>query len=105
MIRYESIPRAPKPPGFLIEIYDSRDLNTNDFKIIGRVEANAGKLHSVNNTIENLKEKARQMGGDALINLTNNPHEGRMITRTNYGYVSSSPREVWVAEVIVWIKK
>jgi len=103
-IRYETLYREPKPANFPIEIYESSDI-TRPYKVIGIIQANAGKLHSTKDTIRKLKAEARKMGGDALIDLSFGASKGRMITKTQTGYVSGSAREIWTAKVIVWIEE
>jgi hypothetical protein len=103
IIRYETIYREPKPSNFPIDIYESSNLN-RPYKVIGIVTANAGKWHSTQDTIEQLKKVAREMGGEALMDLGFATSDGRIIQRTATGYVSGSARENWGAKVIVWEK-
>ncbi len=67
--------------------------------------ANAGKFHSNKDTINRLKSLARQMGGDALLDLSFGASAARMISKTQYGYTSGSVRENWAAKVIIWEKQ
>ena len=69
-VPYESEPRAPKSADFPIEIIDVHDID-RPYKVIGLVQANAGKKHSVEDTLEKLRDAARQMGADALLGLQN----------------------------------
>ncbi len=103
VISYETTYRDPKPFDFPIDIYESNNL-TKAYKTIGIVKANAGKLHSSQDTINRLKILARQMGGDALLDLGIEAHDGRVIQRTSYGYIGYSPRQIWFAKVITWEK-
>ena len=100
-IPYETNPRDPKPDNFPIEIFDSKDL-TMPYKIIGIVQADAGKKHSVADVLQKFRSLARRMGGDALIDLTNQPI-GTGIPTSKGGIVySGHVRELWQAKVIVW---
>lgn len=71
-IQYETITRTPKPPDFPIEILDTANIN-RPYKVIGLVQANAGKRHNTADVIEQLKSEARKLGGDALIDLQQQP--------------------------------
>lgn len=99
-IRYETSARSPKPSDFPIEILDAANI-VKPYKVIGVVEANAGKLHSPTDTINHLKRQARAMGGDALLNLQHGPGAG-MIMPVGSSYMYGNLREIWTAKVIVW---
>ena len=100
-IPYETTARQPKPVDYPIEIYESKGLN-RPFKVIGIVQANAGKRHSVSATLEELRIQARKMGGDALIDLTNQPIGAGVPTSSGGIIYSGHVREFWQAKVIVW---
>lgn len=100
-IKYDSTFRNKKPQSFEMNIYESTNLE-RPYRIIGIVEANAGKLHDVSDTLENLKDEARKMGGDALLDLTVESSKGRMIIKQPYGYTAGNLREKWIAKVIIW---
>lgn len=101
VVNLESSLRDPKPDNFPIDIYDSVSLSRG-YKVIGTVMANAGKLHSTHNTINILKAKARNMGGDALLDLGISTSDGRLIQKLGSGYAASGLRENWAAKVIIW---
>jgi hypothetical protein len=101
LIRYETVIREPKPANYPVDIYESSNLNRR-YKIIGIVTANAGKFHSPADTLEYLKNAARKMGGAALMDLGFASSDGRIIQKTDSGYISGSVRENWGAKVIVW---
>jgi len=66
------------------------------------VQVNAGWKHSVADVIEILRDRARQMGTDALIDLTNQPI-GMGIPLKGMGTIySGHVRELWQVKVIVW---
>lgn len=100
-IPYETTARQPKPDNYLIDIYDSKDVN-RPYKVIGIVQADAGKRHSVADTLEKLRSQARQMGGDALVDLTNQPIGIGVPTSKGGTIYSGHVRELWQAKVIVW---
>jgi hypothetical protein len=85
-IVYETQRREAKPPDYPIEILESPSVS-RPYKVIGVVEANAGKLHSSEDTLNKLRAAARQMGADALLDV-------------NRG--SRGPREIWSAKAIAW---
>lgn len=71
-VPYETRARTPKPDDFPIEIVESKNI-TKPYKVIGLVQVNAGKKHSVADTLEKLRSAARQLGADALIDFSNQP--------------------------------
>jgi hypothetical protein len=106
-IRYETIIRPPKPSDYPIEILDRENIK-HPYKVIGIVQAEARRSHNIDDVIEHLKNEARKMGGDALIDLQHgvlkedaissyygNPHYGSVYTYEFY-------RQIWSAKVIVW---
>ena len=103
-VRYETSDRPPKPVDYPLEIYDSVNL-TKPSKVIGIVQANAGKLHDPAYTLEYLKVEARKIGGDALIDLAAGPSAARALTQVGSTYVAGSVREIWTAKVIVWLEE
>jgi len=100
-IKYETIVRTPKSLNYPIEIIAPANLNRS-YKVIGVIQANAGKLHSTKDTIEHLKAEARKMGGDALIDLQQRASKGGVIAPAGDMYVYGNVREIWSAKVIVW---
>ena len=101
VIKYETSSRLPKSENYPIEIFESTDVKCH-YKVIGVVQANAGKLHNPSDTIEHLKIKARQMGGDALIDLQQGPSSGGVVMPVGNMYTYGNVREIWSAKVIVW---
>jgi hypothetical protein len=100
-IPYETGSRDPKPSDYAIEILESSHLN-RPFKVIGVVQANAGKLHSVKDTLEHLRAEARKMGGDALIDLDQGPAQSEAMGPGKRYSFEDRVREIWSAKVIVW---
>jgi hypothetical protein len=104
-IKYETTSRAAKAPDHPMEIVDSVAA-TRPYKVIGQVQANAGKLHSVDDTLERLKAEARKMGGDALLDLQQDPAKRGGIAPIGAGFsVDDNLREIWSAKVIIWTDK
>jgi hypothetical protein len=99
-VPYETEPRAPKPKDFPIEILDAHGIN-RPYKVIGLVQANAGKKHSVEDTLEKLRDAARQMGADALLSLDNKPLGAAIPSQGGVIY-SGHARDLWKAKAIVW---
>jgi hypothetical protein len=100
-IPYETTSRAPKPQDYPMEIVESAGLS-RPYKVIGVVQANAGKLHSVKNTLEHLRTDARKMGGDALMDLEQGPVKKDLTGPFRNYRFEDSVREDWSAKVIVW---
>jgi hypothetical protein len=99
-VPYETTARAPKPDNFPIELYESKDIE-KPYKVIGIVQADAGKRHSVAATLEKLRSAARRMGADALIDLSNQPIGGGVPSNGGTIY-SGHVRDLWSAKAIVW---
>ncbi len=85
-----------------MDIVESSNIN-RPYKIIGVVEANAGKLHSVKDTLEHLRASARKMGGDALMDLQKSPVKSEPTGPLRSYRFDDSVREVWSARVIIWV--
>jgi len=99
-IPYESAPRAPKPADFPIEIIDPHDID-RPYKVIGMVQVNAGKKHSVEDILEKLRDAARQMGADALLGFDSQPVGVAVPSQGGVVY-SGHVRELWRTKAIVW---
>jgi hypothetical protein len=100
-IQYETITRPPKSADFPMEIFDLANIN-RPYKVIGVVQANAGKRHSTADVIEKLKNEARKLGGDALIDLQQQPIGAGIPTSQGGMIYSGHVRDLWRAKVIVW---
>lgn len=100
-INFEINERESKSSNYPIEILDSINID-QPYKIIGIVQANAGKLHSIEDTIEHLKAEARNLGGDALIDLQQGTSKGGFIAPAGNMYVYGNIRNIWSAKVIAW---
>ena len=100
-VPYETIDRSPKPDNFPIEILDSRNI-TKPYKVIGFVQADAGKNHSVQDMLEKLRAGARKMGADALVDLGNQPIGAGVPSSSGGTIYSGHVRDLWTAKAIVW---
>lgn len=99
-IRYESEARTPKPESHPIEILESRAV-TRPHRVIGMVQVNAGAKFNVSDPIEALRIQARKLGGDALIDLSQQPIGAGTVSQGT-GVYSGHVRDLWTAKVIVW---
>ncbi len=100
-VPFETQARPPKPDDFRIEILESKDI-TKPYKVIGLVQVNAGKNHSVEDTVEKLRAAARQMGADALVDLSNQPIGAGVPASSGGTIYSGHVRDLWSAKAIVW---
>lgn len=100
-IPYDTTARQPKPNDFPIPILESNSTN-RPYIVIGVVQANAGKLHDPRDTLEQLRQAAREMGGDALMDLQQGSSGSTVVEPMGNGFVAANPREIWSAKVIVW---
>ena len=100
-IRYETIVRPPKPEDYAMEIVDSGNI-TVSYRVIGLVQVDAGKNYNVEKAIEILRDEARKMGGDALLDLEQGPSTGGVFVPIGDTYIYSQARQIWKAKVIVW---
>jgi len=102
-VRYETIQRPSKPVAYPIEIFDAKDIK-RPYKVIGLVRVEVRKRHDIEDTIEHLKIEARKMGGDALVDLKQQPI-GAGIPYQGGTVYSGHVRDLWTAKVIVWEQK
>lgn len=100
-VPFETTVRTPKADDFPIEILESREV-TRPYKVIGLVQANAGKRHSIGDTLEKLRTAARQMGADALLDL-NNELIGVGVPAQGGTIYSGHVRDLWRAKAIIWV--
>lgn len=102
-IQYETISRPPRSTDFPIEILDTTNIN-RPYKVIGLVQADAGWQNNTTDVTEKLKSEARKLGGDALIDLQQQPI-GVGIPASQGGMIySGHVRDLWSAKVIIWQK-
>jgi len=96
----DNTPRAEKPEGHRIEIFDSAGLH-RPYKIIGTVIASTGPFHHVIDAIEHLQDEAAKMGGDALIDVVQGLPEGQEMPSGGW-FIFGNTGQIWSAKVIVW---
>lgn len=107
VIRYEEENRQPKPFDFPIPVLDKAKID-RPYKIIGQIQIDTSKSDFATLIVEQLKDEARKLGGDALIDLQKQPLEtsfsfgaGYPINQHDLSY-SGHFRDLWMAKVIVW---
>lgn len=112
---YETAPRTPKPTANAVEVLDSSKVR-RPYRVIGFVKTEAAKTRDTAEIVARLQNEARQLGGDALLDLSHGPADGaapspvfshlksggalpqECLSYFEYG----SSQEVWAARVIVW---
>lgn len=100
-VRYEKTERLSKPENYPIEILEPRDIK-RPYKVIGFVQIEAGKLHDTAKVVERLRGEARKMGGDALMELQQQPIGVGIPQQGGGTFYSGHVRDLWTAKVIVW---
>jgi hypothetical protein len=100
-IRYEAVGRASRPKDAAIEVLDLHDI-CRPYKVIGIVEANAGKLHNNEDTLNHLKKEAGKIGADAITELDVGEGSGVVAAPAGGTWVAGRPRKNWRAKAIVW---
>lgn len=103
-INFETSQRPERPIDHPIEIIE-KDQIKRAYKVIGIVRVNVGKLADPSSAINRLREEARKMGGDALIEI--GIEDGRSGVIVPLGNVSTfgSTRVNYAAKVIVFEDK
>jgi hypothetical protein len=99
-INYSGEARPPKPASYVMEILESSKL-TRPYRVIGIVQVNAGAKLNTRDPIRVLRDEARAMGGDALVDLSQQPVGAGMMSGGTAIY-SGHARDLWTAKVIVW---
>ena len=102
-VRYELTDRTSKPKNYPIEIFESKDLH-RPYKVIGLVQAEARRRHNIEDQIEHLRIKAREMGADALVGLQHVPI-GVGVPSQGGTIYSGHSRDLWTAKAIVWVSE
>jgi hypothetical protein len=106
VLRYESTARPPKSLDTPITILDKATI-TRPYKVIGLIKIDASTQHFSVEIIEQIKMEARKLGGDAVIDLQQQPLEsslpiGSFPTGQADLTYSGHLRDLWSAKVIVW---
>ena len=105
VLRYETMIRLPKSVDFPIPILDKATIN-RPYKVIGLIKIDAGTRQFTAEIIEQIKSEARKLGGDALIDLEQQPLESSFpIDQPSSSlFYTGHLRDLWTAKVIVWEK-
>ena len=91
---------ASKPDNYPVEIVEKKNTN-RAYKVVGTINAPVGRDQSAFKAIERLKMMARNMGGDALLDLREESVSGSAELFT--GGVRYRSRSVFLStKVIVW---
>ncbi|MFV1883746.1 MAG: hypothetical protein ACMZ7B_04615 [Balneola sp.] len=99
-LAYESNPRTPKPIDHPVEIIDAENINT-EYKVIGEITIFGDVFSSSQEMRKELFNRARIMGGDAIINFESTPvvYDRYNKKGTNK---SSNGDVIWKGKVIVF---
>jgi len=96
----DSTAYASKPDKYLVEIVKKKDTD-RAYKAIGTISAPVEGDQSATEAVEKLKTMARNMGGDALLDLQEESVSGS--AELAFGSVTYRSRRVFLsAKVIVW---
>lgn len=82
-ISYDDTRRVPKAENFEVKVYNQEQLNVNDYKIIGEISVE-GCSCEIEKMLKEIKDKVRQEGGDALIDLNLGDGVGGRISTDTY---------------------
>ena len=95
--RYES-----KPDNYPIEIFEVKKIY-REHKIIGKIRTPLGRTQSATEAIEKLKQMAREIGGDGLVDLHEESVSGTV--ELGVGAARYRSRKIYLtARVIVWMQ-
>lgn len=82
-IPYDDSSRESKDENFEVKVYTQEQLNVNDYEIIGEISVE-GCSCEIEKMLKEIKDKVRQEGGDALIDLSLGDGEGGRISTDTY---------------------
>lgn len=99
-IKYDTVNRSPKDANYEMEIIDKSDIE-RDYKVIGEISIKASNLTSTKKMLEKIKDRAKKMGADAIIDLTTGSIGSGSFNGTT-GVYSEDSKQLWKAKVIVW---
>ena len=91
---YDDTRRVPKDENFEVKVYNQEQLNSDEYKIIGEISVE-GCSCEIEKMLKEIKDKVRQEGGEAIIDLSLGDGVGGRI-RTDMYLISG--------KVIVFIK-
>lgn len=99
-ISYESSTRQSKESEYVMEIFDSSNID-REYKVIGEISIKAGKITSTKKIMKTLIDRAKKMGADAVIDLRTSSIGGGSYDGSTATY-SGDAKQLWKAKVIVW---
>lgn len=99
-VPYNKTARPAKAAAYHVPIYDSGSIH-RPYKVIGTAIASAGPYDRMLDAIDQLKDEAREMGGDALIDLFHEQQKCSGITGCGRSEFESF-EYIYGAKVIVW---
>jgi len=101
-IRYEAAARQPRPD-CSVDIFDAASIK-KPYKVIGEVRAAADERISLARVMDKLRDAARKMGGDALVDLQHQAVGTGIPVSQDSSLYFGCVRDLWSAKVIVWDK-
>jgi hypothetical protein len=101
-ICYEAAARQPRPD-CSVDIFDAANIK-KPYKVIGQVEAAADERISLARVMDKLRDAARKMGGDALVDLQRQAVGTGIPISQDGSLYFGCVRDLWSAKVIVWEK-
>ena len=82
-IPYDDSSRESKDENFEVKVYTQEQLNVNDYEIIGEISVE-GCSCEIEKMLKEIKNKVRQEGGDAIIDLNLGDGVGGRISTDTY---------------------
>ena len=82
-IPYDNSSREPKDENFEVKVYTQEQLNSDEYEIIGQISVE-GCSCEIEKMLKEIKDKVRQEGGDAIIDLSLGDGVGGRISTETY---------------------
>src|SRR5271157_4090930 len=99
-ILYDKSERSPNPAAYNVEIFSSAGLQ-RPYRIIGVAIVSTGPFHHFQDAVVHLQAGARNMGGDALIDLVQGLPKDAAMPAGGWFFFGDIGG-IWSAKVIVW---
>lgn len=80
---YDDTRRVPKDENFKVKVYNQEQLNSDEYKIIGEISVE-GCSCEIEKMLKEIKDKVRQEGGEAIIDLSLGDGVGGRISTDMY---------------------
>lgn len=80
---YDDTRRVPKDENFEVKVYNQEQLNSDEYKIIGEISVE-GCSCEIEKMLKEIKDKVRQEGGEAIIDLSLGDGVGGRISTDMY---------------------